>query len=452
MGLTTIEALRAAVAREIPGARADLERLARIPSIAFEGFDPAPINECSEAVAELLRGVGMAEVTIVEAGGKPAVIAKRPGPPGSPTVLLYAHYDVQPVGDRSQWLSDPFVPTERDGRLYGRGCADDKAGIAVHLASLRALGADLPVGVTVFVEGEEEIGSPSLDRLLDRYRDDLTADVIVLADSGNPEIGVPGLTVGLRGLVNAYVEVRTLDHTVHSGMFGGPVPDALTAMCRLLSTLHDDNGDVAVEGLVHTEIGAADYPEQRLRAESGLLDEVHTIGSGTVAEHLWTRPAISVLGIDAPTTVEAPNALVPSARAKVSLRIAPGDDAMRAYAALAAHLERNIPWGAKVEVQLEQAAQPSQIDASGPAYAAVRSAFTTAWNGVAPVDMGLGGTIPFIATFQQLFPKAEILVTGVEDPDSRAHGPNESLDLGEFDRACLGETLLLVELGKLRKQ
>jgi cysteinylglycine-S-conjugate dipeptidase len=441
--------LRAAVDRVLPGVRADLERLVQIPGIAFPGFDHAEVERSAEATADLLRGCGL-EVEVVRAGGQPAVIGKRPAPPGAPTVLLYAHHDVQPVGDSSKWQSEPFTPTERDGRLFGRGTADDKAGVMAHVAALRALGESLPVGVVVFVEGEEELGSESLERLLCEHRDEIAADVIVIADSSNWDVGVPALTTSLRGIVNLFVEVRTLSSAVHSGMFGGPVPDALAALCRLIATLHDETGDVAVAGLTRRPATSLDYPMDRFRAESGLLDGVQLIGTGSVVERLWTRPALSVLGIDAPSTSEAPNALVPSARAKLSLRIAPGEDPKAAYEAVKAHLREHTPWGARVEVSLEQLGAPCAIVADGPAYDTARAAFRTAWDGVDPVDIGVGGSIPFIATFAELFPDAAILITGVEDPHTKAHAPNESLHLGEFARVCLAETLLLHNLGALR--
>src|SRR6266545_2831616 len=347
--------LRAAIDRELPGVRADLERLVRIPGIAFDGFDHSHLARSAEAVAELLRGAGMPDVRVARIGeGHPAVIGRRPAPPGAPTVLLYAHHDVQPVGDLTQWMSDPFEPVERAGRLYGRGAADDKAGVMAHVAALRAFGDSLPVGVVVFAEGEEEYGSDSLEALLREYRDHLAADVILIADSVNWDVGRPALTTTLRGIVNAFVEVRTLDHAVHSGAFGGAVPDALTTLCRLLATMHDDAGDVAVAGLVRGEAAPLEY-----------------------------------LG------------------------------------------------------------EPCVSDGSGPAYDAVRAAFTEAWDGTPPVDIGVGGSIPFIATFREMFPGAAILVTGVEDPDGRAHGPNESLHLGEFARVCLAEALLLAKLGAL---
>jgi acetylornithine deacetylase/succinyl-diaminopimelate desuccinylase-like protein len=437
--------IRAAVARELPGVQADLARLVAIPSIAFPDFDHAHVEQSAEATAALLRGCGLT-VKLARAGGQPAVIGTRPAPPGAPTVLLYAHHDVQPIGDPARWESEPFTATERDGRLYGRGAADDKAGIMAHVAALRALGDQVPVGVVVFVEGEEEYGSESLERLLAAHRDEIAADVIVIADAGNWDIGVPALTTSLRGIVNLFVEVRTLASAVHSGMFGGPVPDALTVLCRLLATLHDDAGDVAVPGLVRRPAAPLAYPPDRLRAEAGLVDGAPFVGTGSLVDRLWTKPSLAVLGIDAPGTGEAPNALVPSARAKLNLRIAPGEDPKAAYEVLAAYLRAQAPWGVPVEVTLDQLGAPCTIDATGPAHQAARAAFRAAWDGVDPVDVGAGGSIPFIATFQEMFPDAAILVTGVEDPYSKAHGPNESLHLGEFARACLAEALLLASL------
>lgn len=456
MTTLTVDELRAAIERELPGVRADLEALVRIPGIAFDGFDFDPLERSAQAVAELMRGVGL-DVQVSRIGdGHPAVIGRRPAPAGAPTVLLYAHHDVQPVGDLSKWESEPFEPTERDGRLYGRGAADDKAGVMAHIAALRAFGCGtdddrLPLGVVVFVEGEEEFGSDSLPALLEKHKAELAADVIVIADSGNWDIGVPALTTSLRGIVNSFVDVQVLESAVHSGMFGGPVPDALTVLCRMLATLHDANGDVAVPGLVSGEAAPLDYPVDRYRAEAGILDNVELIGTGRIVDRMWTKPALAVLGIDAPRTAEAPNALVPAARAKLSLRLAPGDDPKSAYQALMAHLEKNVPWGAKISFEFEHDGNPCVIDATGKYFDAARSAFATAWDGTEPVEIGVGGSIPFIATFQEMFPGASILVTGVEDPHAKAHGPNESLHLGEFARVCLAEALLLHNVAEAAK-
>jgi acetylornithine deacetylase/succinyl-diaminopimelate desuccinylase-like protein len=297
----------------------------------------------------------------------------------------------------------------------------------------------------VFVEGEEEIGSPTLGRFLGEYAEDLRADVIVLADSTNWAVGTPALTTSLRGLIDCTVEVRTLTHGVHSGMYGGAVPDALTSLCRLLATLHDDKGNVAIEGLGSGPADPLDLTEERFRAESGLLPGVQLIGSGEITERLWTRPALTVIGLDAPSIAESSNTLLPAARAKISLRVAPGDDSEVAYSALDQHLRTHAPWGAEVTVTRGEVGSAYAIDATGPRYDAARAAFAAAW-GTQPVHMGLGGSIPFVAEFAEAYPDAAILVTGVEDPDSRAHGANESLHLGEFERVCLAEALLLASL------
>jgi acetylornithine deacetylase/succinyl-diaminopimelate desuccinylase-like protein len=443
-----ISSLRSTVARLMPGVRADLEALTRIPSVSLDAFDQAHVEASAEATAELLRAEGL-EVEVVREGGRPAVIGHVDGPEGAPTVLLYAHHDVQPPGDDAGWDSPPFEPTERDGRLYGRGAADDKAGIMAHLAALRAHRGALPVGVTVFVEGEEEIGSASLPTILERHGERLRADAIVLADSTNWAIGEPALTTTLRGLVRVVVTVTTLDHGVHSGMFGGAVPDALTPLVRVLASLHDDAGDVAIAGLESASASDLDYDEARLRQESGLLDGVEVIGTGTLLERLWGKPTATVIGIDAPSVATSSNTLVPTASAKVSIRLAPHQDTMEAYAAVRRHVEEHTPWGARVEVHLDDQGAGFAADATGPVYDQARAAFTDAW-GVEPVDIGVGGSIPFVAAFAGTFPEAAILVTGVEDPDARAHGANESLHLGEFERVCVAEAVLLARLGALR--
>jgi cysteinylglycine-S-conjugate dipeptidase len=419
----------------------------RIPSVSADPARHDEVKRSAEMTAQLFEEAGLPDVRILTVeGGQPAVVARRPAPQGAPTVLLYAHHDVQPEGRPEQWTSEPFEPTERAGRLFGRGAADDKAGVAAHLAALRAYDGEPPVGVTVFVEGEEEVGSPTLDAFLREHRDLLAADVIVIADSTNWDVGVPALTTSLRGMADCVVEVRTLRHAVHSGIYGGAAPDALTALCRLLATLHDDEGNVAVAGLTGNTAVDLDYPEQRFRAEAGLAEGVDAVGTGPLVERLWTRPALTVLAVDSSAVADASNTLQPVARAKISLRVAPGDDAERALDALTRHLQTNAPWGAQVEVHHGETAQPFAVDASGPAYDAARSAFREAWDGTEPVDIGIGGTIPFIAEFAATYPDAAILVTGVEDPDTRAHGIDEGLHLGEFERVCLAEALLLQRL------
>ncbi|MFN8088822.1 MAG: dipeptidase [Mycobacterium sp.] len=432
----------------LPSVRADLEDLVRIESVWADQARRDEVHRSADAVARLLRDAGFNDVEIVSEGGAPAVIARHPAPPGAPTVMLYAHHDVQPEGDHSQWDSPPFEPTERDGRLYGRGTADDKAGIATHLAAFRAHDGNPPVGVTVFVEGEEESGSPSLARLLERYRDKLAADVIVIADSDNWTVDIPALTISLRGLADCVVEVATLDHGLHSGLWGGVVPDALSVLVRLLASLHDDDGNVAVAGLHQTTAADLNRGPDWVRNESGILDGVHEIGSGTEAQRMWAKPAVTVVGIDTTSIAKASNTLIPRASAKVSMRVAPGGDAQAHLDALRKHLEDNAPWGAQVTVTPGDVGQPYSIDASGPVYDAARQAFREAW-GADAVDMGMGGSIPFIAEFATIFPEAAILVTGVEDPGTQAHSINESLHLGVLERAATTEALLLARLGDL---
>ncbi|HLV05157.1 dipeptidase [uncultured Georgenia sp.] len=447
----TIEDLTTRTAAEFPRIRSDLESLVRIPSVSAPAFDPRHLEESAAAVADLLRDAGLPEVEIVRVtgpdgrAGAPAVLAHRPAPAGSPTVLLYAHHDVQPPGDPAGWTSPPFEPTARGERLFGRGAADDKAGIMAHVGALRVLGDELGVGVTVFVEGEEEIGSPTFRTFLETYRDRLAADVIVVADSSNWKVGVPGLTTSLRGLVDCTVELRVLDHAVHSGMYGGPVLDAVTLLARLIATLHDDAGDVAVPGLVARDETDVDYPEADYRADAGVLDGVRLAGSGPLSARLWTKPAISVIGLDATSVDHASNTLIPAARAKLSMRIAPGQDPAAAERALHEHLRAHAPFGAEVTVTPGETGHAFQAPGDSVVMQAARWALRTAW-GTDPVDLGIGGSIPFIADLAEVYPDAAILVTGVEDPDSRAHSEDESVHLGELEKVVLAEALLLARL------
>jgi cysteinylglycine-S-conjugate dipeptidase len=437
------------VQAQLPGVLADLRELVAIESVSADSARAAEVERSAERIVDLLMDLRCPDVRVIRVKDEaPAVIGRFPAPEGKPTVCLYAHHDVQPEGDRAAWRTPPFRATELDGRLFGRGTADDKGGFAVHLAALRAFDGKPPVGVTVFVEGEEEIGSPTLTQLLEEHHNYLAADVFIIADSVNWAVGQPAFTTSLRGVGDCIVEVRTLDHGLHSGVYGGVAPDALTALCRLLATLHDDQGNVAVAGLATAPAPELEYPPDRLREESGILDGVDWIGSGSIVERLWCKPAISVIALDAPPVAQASNTLIPTARAKISLRVAPGDDASRALAALIKHLEDHVPWGAQLTVVAGETGEPSVVDFTGPYAEAAHAAFSQAW-GVAPVFIGQGGTIPMVGDFGKIFPDATILVTAVGDPDSRAHGTNESLHLGDFAAACLTETLMLEAFGKL---
>ncbi len=438
--------LRERVGRLFAPLRADLEALVRIPSVSNREFDQAFVEQSAAAVAELLRGAGLKDAAVLRVGdGAPAVVAHHPAPVGAPTVLLYAHHDVQPVGDAEEWETAPFEPTVRGDRLFGRGAADDKAGIVAHVGALRALAGELGVGVTVFVEGEEEVGSPTFLEFLRTHRDALAADVIVVADSSNWKVGVPGLTTSLRGLASAVVEVAVVDHPIHSGMFGGPVLDATTLLARLIATLHDDAGEVAVAGLVRAADPAVDDDESVLRADAGVLDGVRLAGTGPLTARMWTRPALSVIGLDAPRVATASNTITPRASALLSMRLAPGQDPDEALSALERHVHAHAPFGAPVTFTRVDRGRPFQAPADSPAMRTARWALGEAW-GTDPVDIGVGGSIPFIAELLEVFPDAAILVTGVEDPDSRAHGPNESVHLVELERAVLAEALLLDRL------
>ena len=437
--------LRDRVKALIPGVLEDLSRLVAIPSVSPMPDHHGDVQATAEAVAQYARDLGCPDVRIIAEGGQPAVIARFPAPEGAPTVCLYAHHDVQPTGDRALWTSDPFQVTRRDGRLYGRGVVDDKAGIAVHLAALRAFDGKPPVGVTLFVEGEEEVGSPTLEAIMAEHADLLAADVYVICDSANWEVGTPAFTTALRGLSDVVVQVDTLDHALHSGQYGGVAPDALTTLVRLLATLHDADGNVAVQGLVTEEPFALEYPEERLRAETGLLEGVRFTGTGPAADRLWGRPSVTVLAIDCTRVADASNTLAPSARAKVSMRLAPSQDADAALAALKQHLLDHAPFGARVTFGDAEAADGSLVTLSGDVAEAARVAYSEAF-GTDVVEVGQGGSIPLVGAFQKAFPNAAVLVTGVVDPDSRMHGIDESFDLSDFTSACIAEATLLARL------
>jgi cysteinylglycine-S-conjugate dipeptidase len=432
--------LRAAVAADMPRLKELLFDLVRMESVSAHGHDPVKVREAGERIVAILEDAGYENARLLESGiGHPAVFAEMPAPEGAPTILLYAHYDVQPTGPIGEWVTGPFEPFEKDGRIYGRGVSDDKSGIVMHLGAVAAHGDYLPVGVQIFLEGEEESGSGGLGEILDRHSDLIHPDVIVIGDGGNWEVGVPGILSRLRGVVGVKLELRTLGSAVHSGQFGGVVPDALMALSRLLATLHNDDGSVAVEGLVDHELDDSQpVPEELIREVTGAVGGL--IGKGSIPSRLWSRPSISVLAIDAPPVAEAINQLVPVARAKVSMRIAPGQDATAALEALKDHLRANVPWGASVDFTYQETGDATTLDIDNYAVEAWKEAFTEAY-GTETIEMGAGGSIPFIATFHELYPEAPILVVGCGDPTSAIHAPNESQDVGDIEKATLAEAI-----------
>lgn len=438
--------LASSVHAQFPEMKAVLADLVRIPSVSAAGFPPEEVRRSAEAIASLFRRAGMEDARLLEIeGAHPAVFGSIPAPDGAPTVLLYAHHDVQPPGPAEEWESGPFEPLEKGGRLYGRGASDDKSGVAMHLGTLRAFDGRPPVGVKIFLEGEEEMGSAHLGDYLDRYSDLLSADVIVIGDGGNWRVGQPALTVSLRGLVGCVVEVRTAANAVHSGQFGGVFPDAIASMIRLLATLHTDDGDVAVPGLVGTESDPLDLTEEELREQLGAVPGLAQIGSGGLTSRLWTKPAISVLALDVPPIAQAINQLVPVAKAKVSMRIAPGQDPDDAMNALRSHLLSNAPWGVDVTVYGVELGSAFELTTEGDAANAWKEAMTEVW-GAPPFEIGAGGSIPFVADFARRYPDAAILLTGCGDPTSAIHAPNESQDLDDLEKSILAQALALTKL------
>ena len=422
----------------MPELTSALVRLARIPSIAFPGFPKPPLREAHDVVAALLRGAGVQRVeTLSLPHTAPVITGEIPGPDGAPTVLLYAHYDVQPPGDEKLWRTPPFEPTERDGAIYGRGIADDKSNVIVHVGALRAHEGEPPVGIKVVIEGQEEYGS-ALDTYPPQQPELFRADAIVVGDAGNVRPGVPTLTVALRGDAEVIVGVRTLAAAKHSGEFGGPAPDALVVLLLALATLHDERGDVAVAGLRREPWDGASYADEEFRELAEIEPGLPLFGTGSLGERLWSGPALTVVGIDAPSVEQAVNAVIPHARAKLNLRVHPEQDAGQAQAALIRHLESLRPFGVPLTVEAGDAGDGFAAATSGPAYEAARAALRTAW-GSDPVTMASGGSIPLLKALHEAVPDAEILLFGAEDGQCNLHAPNERVLLDELERAVVGE-------------
>jgi len=438
----------------------ELKKLVRIPSISFPGFDPAPLTQCADAVSALLTKSGIADVRTLETGpGNPAVFGQWLGAPGKPTILLYAHYDVQPVGREELWIATPFEPSERGGRLYGRGVSDDKAGAVMHAASVFSYldsAGSLPVNVKILIEGEEEVGSTNLNRLLEKHRELLSADVVLIADSENFDSGIPSLTASLRGIVTVNVEVRSLEGSVHSGTWGGPLPDPVLALSKMLASLVDDQGVPAIPGLLDkvrartsrelSDLDVLPFTESTYRKQSKLLDGVRIIGrEGSVYEKMWHLPSISVNAIEASSRKQAANIINDKAWARIGIRIVPDMDPGETLELLSAYLREKAPWGVQISLDPETPSRWWHTDTSGPAFEAALRALEKGY-ARKPVVLGAGGSIPFVQTISDALGGAPALLYGVGDPYTAAHSENESLLISDWEKGCRSLIILLSEL------
>jgi cysteinylglycine-S-conjugate dipeptidase len=426
----------------------DLRRLVAHPSVPFPGFPAEPVGAARAETIGILRRAGFDNVRELDLGaGYPAVAAEAAGPAGAPTVLLYAHYDVQPAPPEQGWETDPWTLTEKDdGRFYGRGAADNKSGVVIHAGTLSVLGGQPPVNLKVIIEGEEETVS-NLEPFIEKNPELFQADAMLISDMGNIKAGEPVLTISLRGTVVAVVEVATINKPLHSGVFGGPTPDALVALIKMLATLWDDNGNTMVEGLRSFDWEGAEYPEDSLRELAGILPEVSVIGDGSLASRLWSKPSVTVIGLDAPRVDEAGNALIPSAKARLSLRIAPGEDPKLAIEALKKHISQAAPWGVRVSIKEVMAADAFTVTDGGPGLKAARRALTEVY-GKAPADIGSGGTIPLLQRLENAAPQAEFVLWGASDAAALIHGPNESVDPNEIEKMIMAQALTLQYLAE----
>jgi acetylornithine deacetylase/succinyl-diaminopimelate desuccinylase-like protein len=440
--------LRERTAAMMPQAIVDLSALTAIPSIAFPGYPPEPVLAAAEATAELFRGAGVPGVELLPVpGGYPAVHADVPGPDGAPKLLLYAHYDIQPAPMEQGWTRDPFTPAIENGRLYGRGAADDKSGIMMHVAALRLFGGKPPVGYRILIEGEEETGQ-GLGAFVDAHPELARCDAFVIDDGGNRIAGQPQLNVALRGIVTCTVTVRTLTKMAHSGGYGGAAPDALMALAVILQRLLDERGDVAIPGLLRDEWDGADIPEAEYRAAAGVLPGVELIGTGSLASRLWTHPSVTAIGLDAPPVAGASNSLIPQVRAKISLRIAPGSDPDASLQALMDHIRKTAPWGVQLEIAPGETGKSFKAPAGGPIDAAARDALREVF-GKSAASTASGGSIPLLGTLRALEPDAEFVVWGAQEGErSSVHGPNESQDLAELERMIVAEARFLELAGQ----
>ncbi|MEU7016216.1 dipeptidase [Streptomyces sp. 2RAF24] len=438
------------IASLMPRAKAELTELVAFQSVADEAV--APRSECEAAanwVADALRTEGFQEVALLDTpDGSQSVYGVLPGPAGAPTVLLYAHYDVQPMLVESAWVTPPFELTERaDGRWYGRGAADCKGGFIMHLLALRALKANggVPVTVKMIVEGSEEQGTGGLERYAEAHPELLASDAIVIGDAGNFRVGLPTVTATLRGMTMIRVTIDTLQGNLHSGQFGGAAPDALAALIRVLDSLRDETGATVIDGLPADAVWEGlQYPEADFRKDAKVLDGVELPGVGTVADRIWARPAVTVIGIDAHPVAGATPSVPSTARAQISLRVPPGQDAVKATELLFAHIEKHTPWNARVSMEQVGQGQPFQADTSSPAYTSMAEAMRIAYPGEEMQAAGMGGSIPLCNTLAALYPESEILLIGLSEPEAQIHAVNESVSPEELERLSVAEAHFLL--------
>ncbi|WBO67991.1 dipeptidase [Streptomyces camelliae] len=436
------------VASLMPRAKEELTELVAFASVAdFAQFPKSESEAAARWITDALTAEGFVDVALLDTpDGTQSVYGYLPGPEGAKTVLLYAHYDVQPPLDEAGWTTPPFELTERDGRWYGRGSADCKGGFIMHLLALRALKANggVPVNVKMIVEGSEEQGTGGLERYAEQHPDLLQADTVVIGDAGNFRVGLPTVTTILRGMTMIRVQIDTLEGNLHSGQFGGAAPDALAALIRVLDSLRAADGSTTVDGLdASATWDGLEYSEEQFRADARVLDGVRLTGGGSVADRLWARPAVTVLGIDCPPVVGATPSVQSTARALISLRVPPGVDAAEATKLLQAHVEAHTPWGARVTTEQVGQGQAFRADTSSPAYQAMADAMAVAYPGETMQYAGQGGSIPLCNTLAGLYPRAEILLIGLSEPEAQIHAVNESVSPEELERLSVAEALFL---------
>jgi len=433
----------------MPQLKEELVELVAVPSISEPGY-PEPtrpaLQRAHDMVVQLFRDAGCEGLSSIRLPDTaPVVVGEIPAPAGAPSVLLYSHYDVVPAGDLAEWNTEPFEPTERDGAIHGRGAGDTKSNILALVGALRAWDGRPPVGIKVVIEGQEEVGGGAFTDYPLEHPERFAADVMLIADMGSVRPGVPTLTVGLRGMANVTVEARTLASAKHSGQYGGAAPDALLALLRALASLHDDRGDVAVEGLRREDWTGGGPREEEFRSLAEVEDGVPLIGTGTLGSRVWSGPAITVIGIDVPSVDGSLNAVSPHARAKLNVRVHPEQDPVEAQAAVVGHLQRALPFGIALDVEAGPTGHGFAARTSSPAYEAARAAWSEAW-GAETVMAGAGGSIPLVSSLNRAVPDAEILLGGATDGYANIHGPNERVLLDEFEKATLAVADLLGRL------